>query len=136
MFDKYSNSFLRDFNVDTLLEKFPGKQFLNFSKGEVIFRENDFIVNVHFILTGEVNICRAKSESEYKYEKISVAKTGDIIGLDEVLYGDHYVNSSFAEKDTNIIAVTKHDFLELTKTNDEFNLWVLKYLSHRINVLS
>lgn len=134
MFDKYSNSFLRDFNVDTLLEKFSGKQFLNFSKGEIIFKENDVIVNVHFILTGEVNICRAKSETEF--EKISSAKTGDIIGLDEVLYGDHYVNSACAEKDTNIIAVTKHDFLELTKTNDEFNLWVLKYLSHRINVLS
>jgi CRP-like cAMP-binding protein len=134
MFEKYSNSFLKDFNFDILADKFSRKEFLNYNKGSIIYREKDFIVNVHFILSGEITVCTA----DYNFEKEIICKAlrGDILGLDDVLNGDHYMSSSYAETDVNTLAIDKKDFMELLKTKDEFNLWVLKYLSYRISSLS
>lgn len=134
MFEEYSNSFLRDFNFDKLIEKFDRKNFLSYPENEFIYFEKEFITNVYFILSGEVNICRL--ENNCNKGIISKAKAGDIIGLDDVLVGDNYLNSSYAATDVNVIEINKNDFIELTKKHDEFNIWALKYLCNRINSLS
>jgi CRP-like cAMP-binding protein len=130
MFERYSNSFLKDFDFNTLVNKFSQKNFLNFCKGSFIYYEKDLIASVHFILSGEVNICRFDNNFN-----ICKASRGDIIGLDDVLTGGYYTNSSYAETDVNTLAITKKDFMGLLMRKDEFNLWVLKYLSYRINSL-
>lgn len=133
MFEDFSNSFLRDFNFDKFIEKFEQKNFLHYSENEFIYFEKDFITNVYFILSGEVNICRL--ENIQIKEVISKAKAGDVIGFDDVLVGDYYLNSSYAAAETNVIEINKNEFIELTKKNDEFNLWTLKYLCNKLSSL-
>ncbi|MBL0106542.1 MAG: hypothetical protein IPP52_04425 [Ignavibacteria bacterium] len=60
MFEKYSDSFLNNFNFDSLLEKFTNKKFLTFKEGEIIFCENSYIAEIYFILSGEVNLTKIK----------------------------------------------------------------------------
>lgn len=131
MFEKYSNSFLKDFNFDSLLEKFSQKKFLTFKKNEIIFSENNEITDLYFILSGEINLCRKRNENEY--ELISTVHSGDIIGFCDALTNKKYSNTAIAVSDVNTFAVNKNELDEITKKNDEFNLWVLKYLSNRIN---
>lgn len=131
MFEKYSNSFLKDFNFDSLLEKFSQKKFLTFKKNEIIFSENNEITDLYFILSGEINLCRKRNENEY--ELISTVHSGDIIGFCDALTNKKYSNTAIAVSVVNTFAVNKNELDEITKKNDEFNLWVLKYLSNRIN---
>lgn len=131
MFEKYSNSFLKDFNFDSLLEKFSQKKFLTFKKNEIIFSENNEITDLYFILSGEINLCRKRNENEY--ELISTVHSGDIIGFCDALTNKKYSNTAIAVSAVNTFAVNKNELDEITKKNDEFNLWVLKYLSNRIN---
>lgn len=133
MFEKYSNSFLKDFNFDSLLEKFSQKKFITFKKNDIIFSENENVSEIYFILSGEVNLCRIKPGNEL--EIISIVHSGDLIGFCDALTTKKHSNTALVVKETNTFAVTINDLLKITKTNDEFNLWVLKYLSNRIKQL-
>lgn len=134
MFEKYSNSFLKDFNFDYLLEKFEKKSFMNFSRGEFIYFENEPVSNVYFILSGGIFLI--KKGNDQSNGIINRSGTGDIIGLEDALLGKCYTNSAFVSKNSNVLAICKDDFLKITKRNDEFNLWVLKYLSNKAVGLS
>ncbi len=134
MFERYSNSFLRDFNIDSLLGKFRGVHFRTFKKGEFIYRENERIDFVYFILSGELSIGRFSDDSSVL--QISKCFAGDVAGIEDAVSGKAYTKSAFAVTDVNSIEIQKSEFIELTKKNDEFNLWILKYFSNRINSLS
>ena len=134
MFERYSNSFLKDFNIDNLLGKFSGVHFRTFKKGEFIYRENERIEFVYFILSGEVSIGRFSDDSLSLH--ISKFVSGDVAGIEDAVSGKYYTKSAFAVTDVNLIEIKKSEFIELTKKNDEFNLWILKYFSNRINSLS
>lgn len=131
MFEKYTNSFLKDFNFESLLDKFTQKKFLSFKPGELIFSENEEVSDIYFIISGEVNLCKRKNEDEV--ELISTVHGGDIIGFCDALTTKKHCNSAIVMKDTNTFAVSNNDLYEVTQKNDEFNLWILKYLSHRIH---
>lgn len=133
MFEKYSNSFLKDFNFESLLDKFTQKKFLSFKPGDVIFSEDAEVSDIYFILSGEVNLCKRKSDDDF--ELISTVHAGDIIGFCDALTTKKHCNSAVVMKDTNTFAVNNNDLYEITRTNDEFNLWILKYLSNRIHEL-
>ncbi len=133
MFERYSNSFLRDFNIDNLLGKFRGVHFRTFKKGEFIYRENERIDFVYFILSGEVSIGRFSDDSSVL--QISKCFSGDVAGIEDAVSGRTYTKSAFAVTDVNSIEIQKSEIIELTKKNDEFNLWILKYFSNRINSL-
>lgn len=130
MFDKYSNSFLKDFNFDYLLGKFEKKSFLNFERGEFIYFENEEISNIYFILSGGIFLVKKGNKPDNG--KISKYGKGDVIGLEDALLGKCYINSAFVSGNANVLAICKEDFLRITGKNDEFNFWVLKYLSNKI----
>jgi CRP-like cAMP-binding protein len=133
MFERYSNSFLRDFNLDNLLLKFKRILFKSFTKGEFIYRENERVDFVYFILSGEVSIGNFSDDSGVC--RISKCSSGDVIGFDEAISGLRHTKSAFAVSNVNAIEIKKSEFIDLTKRNDEFNLWILKYLSDKINLL-
>ncbi len=133
MFEKYSNSFLNDFNFDSILEKFERKTFCNYSAGDSVYNDNDYIHNIYFILTGEVKLVKHEI---YNQKQFTIRKLGggDIIGVDDVLTGNRFTGSAHTVRNSNILAINKEDFIDLTKVNDEFNFWVLKYLSIGLSV--
>ncbi|MBV6479307.1 MAG: hypothetical protein HGGPFJEG_02078 [Ignavibacteria bacterium] len=133
MFEKYTNSFLKDFNFESLLDKFTQKEFLSFKSGDIIFSENDDVKDIYFLLSGEVNLCKRKNKEET--ELITTVHAGDIIGFCDALTTKKHYNSAVVIKDTNTFAVDKNELYNVTSKNDEFNLWVLKYLSNRIQRL-
>jgi CRP-like cAMP-binding protein len=130
MFEKYSSSFLKDFNFDYLLGKFEKKSFQNYSKGEFIYFENEQVSNIYFVLSG--GIVLVKKGIDTSNGIISKYGKGDILGLEDALLGKCYSGSAFVSSNANVLAICKDDFLKITGKNDEFNLWVLKYLSNKI----
>lgn len=130
MFEKYSNSFLRDFKFDYILDKFEKKTFHNYSEGEFIYCKNEPITNVYFILSGEIKLIKTEEDNDFKFTLSSLIG-GDIIGIDDALMGMQYTNSSYVSKSANVLAVRRDDFISITNKNDEFNFWILKYLSSR-----
>ncbi|MBK8552052.1 MAG: Crp/Fnr family transcriptional regulator [Ignavibacteria bacterium] len=130
MFEKYSNSFLRDFKFDYILNKFEKKTFHNYSEGEFIYRKNEPIINVYFILSGEIKLIKTEEDNDFRFTLRSLTG-GDIIGIDDALMGMQYTNSSYVSKNSNVLAVRREDFMRITNKNDEFNFWILKYLSSR-----
>jgi len=127
MFRKYTNSFLKDFDVDKLLSEFIAKEFNSYQEGCFIFSKNEIISGIHFILRGEIEILdTAVSEPVI----LGYSRAGDIIGLDSAFAGDRYFNSVKAVKITETISVNKHDFVNYLKSDPEFNLWILSYMSN------
>ena len=129
MFEKYSNSFLKDFDFDFLLEKFEKKRFLNFSRGEFLYHEKEPVKNIYLVLSGGLFLIKKGSDSINGI--MNKLGTGDILGLEDALTGKYYTNSAYVSRESNILEICKDDFLQITGRNDEFNLWVLKYLSNR-----
>ncbi len=132
MFNKYTNSFLDDFSLNEILSKFLNKEFRSFREGTFIYSENEKVSEIHFIISGKVQI-RKKCNSGYKI--LYCIEAGDLIGVDHALTDDHYSNSAYVVKKTNTISVSKKEFCEIVKHNDEFSHWILKYLSCKINSL-
>lgn len=133
MFEKYTNSFLKDFNFNTLLGKFSNKKFMTFHKGDVLFTENSGVTDIYFILSGEVNLI--KSNLKTGFEIVTVCGQGDIPGFYDALTNCEHSNTAFAMSDTNVFAVNVKELLQLVSSKDEFNLWALKYLSRKIEAI-
>lgn len=130
MFESYSNSFLKDFNLGQLLGKFGNVRFRSFKSGEFIFREKEAIRNIYFVLSGEISIGNFSDDSAVV--ALHSCTAGDIIGLDDALSGNRFTKSAFAVITANVVEISKSEFIELTGRNDEFNLWLLKYLGNKI----
>ncbi len=134
MFERFSNSFLNDFNLDMLLGKFKSIRFRFFRKGEFIYMENEEAAAVYLVLSGEISIGSFSDDSDVR--AISCSRSGDVIGFDDALSGSRYTRSAFAASDVNAVEISRSEFLDLTRRNDEFNLWMLKYLSRKIDMLA
>lgn len=132
MFEKFTNSFLKDFNFSELLLKFRRNRFLFYSKGEIIYSTNDIISNIFFILSGNIEIISCQifgfTENPVKYS------SGEILSLSDILTGNYYSGSALAKTNVNILSIEKNEFLKLLNRNDEFNLWTLKYISTRLDM--
>ncbi len=85
---------------------------------------------VFFILSGEVNLVRRNSFSEY--DLLTVSQSGDILGFYDALTNCVHSHTAVAVKDTNVFAVDRSDMMRLINRKDDFNFWALKYLSKRI----
>ena len=129
MFSKYTSSFLNDFDFGQIISLFDMKEFHTFKKDCYIFSENAPVSNIYFILSGRVEIMRSS------FINIESLYSGNLIGLEDALTGEIYSNSAYALENTKTVSVRKKDFLNFIKLNNEFNLWILKYLSCRINSL-
>lgn len=134
MFERYSNSFLHDFSLDNLLCKFSNVRFKSFKKGEFIYSENEALNSLYFILSGEVSIGLFSDDNGIR--QFANCVSGDIIGIDDALSEKKYTKSAYAVTNVNTIEISKAEFIDLTRKNDEFNLWILKYLSNKINAIS
>ncbi len=132
MFSKYTTSFLKDFDFKEIISKFSLREFRFFKEGTFIFSENETVSNIYFVISGKVEIRKYPIK---KIKSLYCIGAGDIIGFDDALIGENYFNSAYVLQNTNTISVKKNDFLNIMKSNDELNLWILKYLSCRINSL-
>ena len=133
MFEKFSNSFLKDFDFNLLIDKFENKTFRTYLKGDCILDQGNSPDEIFFILSGKVIIGNTfnKDKISSHYE----LSDGDIMGIENVLRNEKYSHSAIAVHDTNVMVISKDEFLSLKGINDEFNIWLLKYLSNRISQL-
>lgn len=133
MFEKYTNSFLNDFNFNNLLEKFDNKKFITFHEGDLLYCENSPVTEIYFILSGEVILSKLNLNSES--ETVTLSGSGDILGFYDALTNREHSNSAVALQDTNVFAVDTDDLLKLVNRKDEFNLWALNYLSRKLEAI-
>ncbi|MEP7146205.1 MAG: cyclic nucleotide-binding domain-containing protein [bacterium] len=128
MFEKYSNSFLKDFDINKILSKI-NKKFISLGQSTLVYAEDDPVKNIYFILSGKVDIRKLINE---KNESLGFMGPGELIGVEDALTCVHYSKSVFTLQQTDLISVRKNDFLILIELDDNFRLWILKYLSLRI----
>lgn len=133
MLSKFTNSFLNDFSMSEILMKFPVREFRFFERHSFIFTEGQPVSDIHFIISGKIEIRKRHLGA---FRKLYYAKAGDLIGIDHALISDHYSNSAYVVQNTNTISVSKKEFSKILQCNDEFSLWLLKYLSKEINFSS
>lgn len=102
-------------------------------KGDCILDQGDSPDEIFFILSGKVIIGNMLPEGKMSihYELAG----GDILGIDNALRNEIYSHSAIADLDTNVMIISKEEFLSFKGINDEFNIWLLKYLSNRISKL-
>ncbi|MDZ4711588.1 MAG: cyclic nucleotide-binding domain-containing protein [bacterium] len=132
MFSKYSNSFLKDFDINKILSGVAVKEFVPFEYPDLICEENSKIGCIFLILSGKVEM---KKFYNGRNETFGCMGPGDFIGIEDALTGESYNKSVYALEKTDTISVKKNDFLDFTKYDDKFRLWILKYLSNRISAL-
>lgn len=133
MFEKFSNSFLKDFDFNLLIDRFENKTFRSYLKGDYIIEQGDSPDEIFFILSGKIMIGNELTEGKISshYE----LSGGDILGIENALRNENYSHSAIADLDTNVMIIPKDEFLSFKGINDEFNIWLLKYLSNRISQL-
>ena len=120
MFEKYSDSFLNNFNFDSLLGKFANKKFLTYKSGEIIFCENSQITDIYFILSGEVNLTKIQNNDDYSFSTVS--HSGDILGFYDAITSNEYSSNAVAVMNTNDFAVSKSEFLRFISNNNETSI--------------
>jgi len=129
MFEKFSNSFLRDFDFNLLIDKFENKTFRTYLKGDCILKEGNPPDEIFFILSGKIIIGHTLPDGNiYTHYELT---GGDILGIDNALRNENYSHSAVADIDTNVMIISKEEILSF----NGFNIWLLKYLSTRISKL-
>ncbi|MBK8983530.1 MAG: cyclic nucleotide-binding domain-containing protein [Ignavibacteria bacterium] len=133
MFEKFSNSFLKDFDFNLLIDRFENKSFRTYLKGDSIIKQGNSPSEIYFIISGKVKIGNTLTDGKLstQYELTG----GDILGIDDALRNENYSYTAVADDDTNVMVISKEEMLSFKGTNDEFNIWLLKYLSDRISKL-
>jgi|GEM_PF-1723798 len=133
MFEKFSNSFLKDFDINYIIERFENKSFRTYLKDDNIIYQGNSPDSVYFILSGKINIGNIMPDGNFDshYELIG----GDILGIENALRNENYSHSAIAESETNVMIISKDEMISFNGINDDFNIWLLKYLSDRISKL-
>ncbi|MEO8663977.1 MAG: cyclic nucleotide-binding domain-containing protein [Ignavibacteria bacterium] len=129
MFEKYSDSFLKDFDIQKKLSEVTRK-FISLNKSSLIYTEHDRVRYVYFILSGKVEMRKLINE---RNESLGCIGPGGLIGVEDALTGDYYGKTIYTLEETDLILVRKNDFMILLALDNDFRHWILKYLCLRIN---
>lgn len=105
-----------------------------YSKGEIIFRENSFSSGIFFIRSGKVK--KYKADKEGREQIIYVANAGELIGYHALLAEERYPDSAAALEDCLIAFIPKEDFLEVLGFSKVLSQRLLKLLSHEFAVFT
>ena len=119
MFCNLSPDVLRDFDEIGL----P----LNFSKGAILFHEDDPSNVTAVICTGQVKLsCTSK---EGKTLILRIAMPGDVLGLSAVITGTRYEVTAEALEPTLVKSIRRDDFLSFLEKHGEASMHAAKSLS-------
>ncbi|MBI3501405.1 MAG: cyclic nucleotide-binding domain-containing protein [Bacteroidetes bacterium] len=110
---KNGDSILTDCPVKELENKFRDKKFLQFEKGEHLYKMNESVKGIYCIYSGKVRIYTpGKNEKEIT---IHCPSAGEIIGFNSIREGK-YTNSAIATEETHACLFPLSEVQQLIKT--------------------
>ncbi|MEH3112490.1 Crp/Fnr family transcriptional regulator [Pedobacter terrae] len=115
-------------NIQILIDK--GLKLKSYPKGSVIYEPGEQPRYVYFIKSGEVRMVTVSDEGKEFIQ--GIFKTGQYFGEPALLIDRPYLAFTIANKDSQLIAVSKEDFFELVKNDPDFSMELIRTLSKRL----
>lgn len=107
------------------------KKLIRLSKNEYLYRKNDTIKGIHYLLNGKIKVIQ--KEKDEKYHVLYSIKAPDFIGLSSILCEDFYTNSAYSVEDSDILFIPKKDFLTVFNSNKQIAIDLMKLLCTKID---
>ena len=117
--------------LNDVLVSVSRKKFIRLSKNEQLYKQDEPIKGVYYLLAGKINIVQ-KNKDE-KYHVLHSVKSPDIIGLSSILCDELHTNSAYSVEESNILFIPKKEFLELLNQNNQIAIDLMKLLCTKIN---
>ncbi|MFI5144535.1 MAG: Crp/Fnr family transcriptional regulator [Ignavibacteria bacterium] len=117
--------------VNDVLVSAARKKFIKLCKNEQLYRQNEPIKGIYYLITGKIEI--VQKDKEEKYHILHLVKAPDIIGLSSVLCDELHTNSAYSVQESNILFIPKKNFLELLNQNKQVAIDLMKNLCSKID---
>lgn len=122
-----SDSVFKVLTKDEVLEVEAVKDFLNFRKGELIFKEKSRPFGIYVIHDGKVKI--SKHGYEGREYIVRFAKRGSIIGYRSFFSRGQYSCSATAISETKLCFIPGDIIFSIIRRNPEFGLQFMQYMA-------
>ena len=117
--------------INQLLNLAENKQFIALTKDDVLFRENEPVKGVYFLLTGKIKTI--KKDIENKESILYLIKSPDIVCLHSIMEEDYHLHTAVAACDSMVCFIPKDEFEKILAQNMEIALNMMKMLCLKIN---
>jgi CRP/FNR family transcriptional regulator, polysaccharide utilization system transcription regulator len=125
------NSFLDDKEhfekvfTDFLIDK----EYRFYNKKDIIFKTDNYCRFVFWIKKGKA--MTYKTNEFGKKLILSLLRTNDLIGIDDVFYTTNYKHSAIATENSEIALIPKDDFIEFLKTDNCASQYITRVLAQK-----
>lgn len=117
--------------INQLLKLAKDKQYIALAKDDVLFRENETVKGVYFLLTGKIKI--TKKDTENKESILYLIKSPDIVCLHSIMEEEYHLHTAASACDAMVCFIPKTEFEKILEQNMEIALNMMKMLCLRIN---
>ena len=107
----------------------PNRVCIAFLRGDQLFEEGTPIEGVHCLHSGRAVLVK---RSEMEERVVAVVPPGHVLGVPDILAGDHYQNGALALDDISVCFIPKEAALALFKQNPSIILRIMRKLCERI----
>jgi DNA-binding response OmpR family regulator/predicted DNA-binding protein (UPF0251 family) len=126
-FDQFIQSILKndhsvDIKIDYSTKTYKSKQD--------IFLDGDQIQHLYYLKKGRVKVY--KTNHEGKEFITSVLKDGEFLNINMLIQEDQFTSSASAVEASDIVKISKNDFMNLLQSNREITLQFIKILSQNV----
>jgi len=118
-------------SVNDVLVSVARKKYIRLSKNEQLYRQNEPIKGIYYLISGKIKI--VQKDKEEKYNILHSVKAPDIIGLSSILCDELHTNSAYSVEESSILFIPKKNFLELLNQNKQVAIDLMKNLCTKIN---
>lgn len=101
-----------------------------FKKKSEIFLEGDMPLNVYFVKSG--NVKTFKSHPDGKELIMNLYTTYDFFGFEAILENENYRESAVAMQDSELITITRHDFMMMIQSHPDVSKSFINLLCKKV----
>ena len=116
--------------INDVLVSAARKKFIRLGKNEQLYRKNEPIKGIYYLISGKIKI--VQKDKEEKYNILHSVKAPDIIGLSSILCDELHTNSAYSVEESSILFIPKKNFLELLNQNKQVAIDLMKNLCSKI----
>jgi len=125
------NPAVKNFSTKDLLGMVEHKKYLEYGKNDYLFKENEAVGGVYFLLAGKVEI--TNKDTEGIESGLYEIKAPDIICLQSILEEEYHSNSAVASEKCKVCFVPKIALKKLIEDNSAAALNIMRMLCLKIN---
>lgn len=131
------------FGRESILASLPEEDLKNllarkidytYSKGELIFKEDEYPSGVYFIIKGMVK--KYKVDQDGFEQILYIAGPGELLGYHAIVSRSNYMDYASALENSTIALIPKDDFLSVLDKSKKFAQRLLEAMSHEFSVMA